>query len=179
MVRVVNRTIDRASLRDLQTPLAVGVLDIFGFEDFEVNSFEQFCINFANEQLQHYFNEHIFRLEQDEYAREGIDWQSVDFAGNQATLDLISKWPTGLISLLDEESRFPGASDDSLLRKFDMQHAKASPDLYVRPKIRKAGRLEFTINHYAGPVVYNAVGFLDKNRDALSKFSEVNARPPR
>ena len=82
------------------------MLDIFGFEVFQKNSFEQFCINFANEQLQQYFNKHIFKLEQEEYESEGIEWSSVIFVDNQDCLDLVAKRPTGLLPLLDEECRY-------------------------------------------------------------------------
>ena len=84
---------------------SIGVLDIFGFEDFGVNSFEQFCINYANETLHHYFNQHIFRFEQELYQREGIVWKNIEFIDNTACIELFARKPTGLLQLLDEECR--------------------------------------------------------------------------
>jgi hypothetical protein len=139
----------------------VGVLDIFGFEDFKVNSFEQFCINYANERLQYFFNHHIFKLEQDEYTREGINWSNIEFVDNQGTIDLISK-KVGLLALLDEESNFPKGTDTSLLGKFHQNHEK-DPN-YIKPKTQQP---HFGVRHYAGDVVYQIEGFLDKNRDTL------------
>jgi myosin heavy subunit len=140
----------------------VGVLDIFGFEDFEVNSFEQFSINYANERLQYFFNHHIFKLEQEEYDREEINWKTIEFVDNQACIDMISKKPMGLIFLLDEESNFPKASDKTLLEKFHSQYGKHP--FYVKPK--KLSNT-FGIKHYAGVVTYTIDGFLEKNRDTL------------
>ncbi|XP_076810963.1 unconventional myosin-X-like isoform X2 [Clavelina lepadiformis] len=139
----------------------IGILDIFGFENFEVNRFEQFCINFANEKLQEFFNRHIFSLEQIEYNREGIDWCEVEWADNSECLDLVEK-NLGLISLINEESRFPKGTDTSLLQKMHNQHAKNA--FYVKPRV--TGVL-FGIKHYAGEVFYNIHGFLEKNRDTF------------
>ena len=86
--------------------MCIGVLDIFGFEDFQTNSFEQFCINYANENLHFYFNQHIFKLEQEEYKKEGIVWRNIEYIDNTACLDLFNKKPSGLLHLLDEESKF-------------------------------------------------------------------------
>ncbi|XP_011270152.1 myosin IXA, variant [Capsaspora owczarzaki ATCC 30864] len=140
----------------------LGILDIFGFEDFQVNSFEQFCINFANEQLQQYFNQHVFRLEQRVYTEEGIPWSDVQFVDNMDCLELISKRPTGLLPLLDEETNFPRATDFTLLEKYDKQHANHTH--YDKPTLKHT---YFTIAHYAGHVRYEIEGFLEKNRDLL------------
>ncbi|EDO38834.1 predicted protein [Nematostella vectensis] len=140
---------------------SIGVLDIFGFEDFECNSFEQLCINFANEKLQYYFNQHIFRLEQDEYITEDIEWRNVDFVDNYTCLELISGRPTGVMHLIDEESSFPGATETSLLDKINKTHSSHSN--YVPSLLDPS----FEIKHYAGAVQYSIKGFLDKNRDLM------------
>jgi myosin X len=139
----------------------VGVLDIFGFENFEVNRFEQFNINFANEKLQEYFNKHIFSLEQHEYSKEGIDWADIDWVDNAECLNLIEK-KLGVLSLLDEESRFPKGTDKSLLEKLHGSH-KDNP-FYIKPKVNN---MKFGIRHYAGDVFYEIAGILEKNRDSF------------
>nr|XP_020645069.1 myosin-IIIb-like [Pogona vitticeps] len=139
----------------------VGILDIFGFENFTRNSFEQLCINIANEQIQFYFNQHIFALEQMEYQNEGIDAPVVNYEDNRPLLDTFLQKPMGLLSLLDEESRFPQATDLTLVDKFeDNLRCK----YFWRPK---GVELCFGIQHYAGKVLYDANGFLEKNRDTL------------
>ncbi|KAE8738384.1 hypothetical protein FOCC_FOCC016139, partial [Frankliniella occidentalis] len=138
------------------------ILDIFGFEDFKENSFEQLCINYANENLQFYFNKHIFKLEQQEYARDKIDWQTITYNDNMPVINLIAKKPVGILHLLDDESNFPKASDLSFLEKCHYNHAL--DELYSRPRMSS---LEFGVRHYAGQVWYNVEGFLDKNRDTL------------
>ncbi|KAM6396964.1 myosin-IIIb isoform 1-T1 [Pluvialis apricaria] len=139
----------------------VGILDIFGFENFARNSFEQLCINIANEQIQFYFNQHIFALEQMEYQSEGIDATTVEYEDNRPLLDMFLQKPMGLLSLLDEESRFPQATDLTLVDKFeDNLRCK----YFWRPK---GVELSFGIQHYAGKVLYDACAFLEKNRDTL------------
>lgn len=140
---------------------SIGVLDIFGFEDYQHNSFEQFCINFANEKLQFYFNKHVFKLEQDEYVSEGIEWRNVEFVDNAVCLELICGRPTGLLNLIDEESSFPGASETSLLDKLNKNHS--GHKYYEQSLIEQA----FVIKHYAGSVKYSIQRFLDKNRDLM------------
>ncbi|KAM7153944.1 myosin-IIIb [Macrochelys suwanniensis] len=144
-----------------ESRMNVGILDIFGFENFTRNSFEQLCINIANEQIQFYFNQHIFALEQIEYQNEGIDATTVEYEDNRPLLDMFLQKPMGVLSLLDEESRFPQATDLTLVDKFeDNLRCK----YFWRPK-----RVElcFGIQHYAGKVLYDAYGFLEKNRDTL------------
>ncbi|GAM28344.1 hypothetical protein SAMD00019534_115200 [Acytostelium subglobosum LB1] len=141
----------------------IGVLDIFGFENFAKNSFEQFCINFANEKLQQHFNQHIFKLEQEEYEKEKINWSKITYNDNQECLDLIEKRPLGILSLLDEECRFPQASDTTLLEKLHANHEKHT--YYEKPKLSKT---TFVVKHYAGEVSYITQGFLDKNKDTLA-----------
>ncbi|XP_041853261.1 unconventional myosin-IXAa-like isoform X1 [Melanotaenia boesemani] len=142
--------------------LSIGVLDIFGFEDYENNSFEQFCINFANERLQHYFNQHIFKLEQEEYRAEGITWHNIEYIDNSSCLNLISKKPTALFHLLDEECNFPQASNQTLLDKFKRQHEGNS---YIEfPAVMEPA---FIIRHYAGKVKYGVKDFREKNTDHM------------
>jgi myosin heavy subunit len=142
----------------------VGVLDIFGFEIFETNRFEQFCINFANEKLQQHFNTHIFTMEQNEYKAEQINVEHVDFIDNQECLDLIESKPHGILAMCDEEIRFPKGSDQNLLDRMDKTHDGRK--YYVK---RKVGKPVFTIDHYAGQVTYQIEGFLEKNKDALEE----------
>uniref|UniRef100_A0A4W4HQU3 non-specific serine/threonine protein kinase n=1 Tax=Electrophorus electricus TaxID=8005 RepID=A0A4W4HQU3_ELEEL len=162
---IVNRTNTLlqpdAHARAADSGVHVGILDIFGFENFRQNSFEQLCINIANEQIQFYFNQHIFALEQMEYQSEGVDASLVEYQDNRPILDMFLQKPLGLLSLLDEESCFPQATDQTLVDKFDDNlHCK----YFWRPK-----RVElcFGIQHYAGQVLYNVDGFLEKNRDTL------------
>uniref|UniRef100_A0A8C2C8M2 Myosin IXAa n=1 Tax=Cyprinus carpio TaxID=7962 RepID=A0A8C2C8M2_CYPCA len=149
--------------RDLEESiLSIGVLDIFGFEDYENNSFEQFCINFANERLQHYFNQHIFKLEQEEYRSEDIAWHNIDYIDNTGCINLISKKPTALLHLLDEECNFPQATNQTLLDKFKRQHEGNS---YIEfPAVMEPA---FIIKHYAGKVKYGVKDFREKNTDHM------------
>ncbi|XP_071978386.1 unconventional myosin-X-like [Engystomops pustulosus] len=140
---------------------SIGILDIFGFENFQVNRFEQFNINYANEKLQEYFNKHIFSLEQLEYNREGINWEAIDWMDNAECLDLVEK-KLGLLALINEESRFPKGTDFTLLEKLHNQHAN-NPH-YVKPRVTEN---QFGIKHYAGEVMYVVSGFLEKNRDTF------------
>ncbi|KAF7241807.1 Unconventional myosin-X [Varanus komodoensis] len=140
---------------------SVGILDIFGFENFQVNRFEQFNINYANEKLQEYFNKHIFSLEQLEYNREGISWEAIDWMDNAECLDLIEK-KLGLLALVNEESRFPKGTDSTLLEKLHSQHG--NNQYYMKPRVTD---FQFGIQHYAGEVLYDVRGFLEKNRDTF------------
>ncbi|XP_020554045.1 myosin-2 isoform X1 [Sesamum indicum] len=142
------------------TGRSISILDIYGFESFKRNSFEQFCINYANERLQQHFNRHLFKLAQEEYELDGIDWTKIDFEDNQDCLDLIEKKPLGLISLLDEESKFPKATHLTFAMKLK-QHLKSNRCF----KGERGGA--FSIRHYAGEVLYDTGEFLEKNRDAL------------
>ena len=157
IVNQINRLLNplRSQREDL---LTVGLLDIFGFENFKQNSMEQLMINIANEQIQFYFNQHIFKMEQQEYLNEEIPVSVVTFNDNRPLLDLLLSRPMGLLALLDEESHFPNATDASLVEKF---HNNLKSPQYVRPK---GNSLNFTICHYAGKVQYDARNFLEKNR---------------
>ena len=145
----------------------IGVLDIYGFEKFDTNSFEQFCINYANEKLQHEFNQQVFKLEQELYESEEITWSFINFSDNQPCIDLI-EIRGGILDLLDEECRFPNGGDKSFLDK-------------IKAEIPKKGNLisdflgkdplefpeTFTIKHFAYNVAYSVDGFLEKNRDLI------------
>ncbi|XP_069105456.1 myosin-VIIa-like isoform X1 [Argopecten irradians] len=143
---------------------SIGVLDIFGFESFDHNSFEQLCINYANENLQQFFVRHIFKLEQEEYDNEGINWQHIEFVDNQDALDMIGAKAMNIISLVDEESKFPKGTDQTMLAKLHQQHKDNKN--YLRPKAEISH--VFGLNHFAGVVFYDAKGFLEKNRDTFS-----------
>uniref|UniRef100_A0A8C7TTW0 Uncharacterized protein n=1 Tax=Oncorhynchus mykiss TaxID=8022 RepID=A0A8C7TTW0_ONCMY len=160
--RTNHALLNNKDLEDSAKILSIGVLDIFGFEDYENNSFEQFCINFANERLQHYFNQHIFKLEQEEYRAEGISWHNIDYIDNTGCINLISKKPTALLHLLDEECNFPQASNQTLLDKFKRQHEGNS---YIEfPAVMEPA---FIIHHYAGKVKYGVKDFREKNTDHM------------
>ncbi|MCJ8736085.1 hypothetical protein PDJAM_G00254800 [Pangasius djambal] len=160
--RTNHALLNNKDLEDSAKILSIGVLDIFGFEDYENNSFEQFCINYANERLQHYFNQHIFKLEQEEYRTEGISWHMIDYIDNTSCINLISKKPTALLHLLDEECNFPQASNQTLLDKFKRQHEGNS---YIEfPAVMEPA---FIIRHYAGKVKYSVKDFREKNTDHM------------
>lgn len=142
----------------------IGVLDIYGFEHFQKNSFEQFSINYANEKLQQEFNSHVFKLEQEEYVKEEINWTFIDFSDNQPCIDVI-EGKLGVLALLDEESRLPSGSDASFLQKLSSQLLKpANKNVFKKPRF---GNSAFTIAHYAHDVTYEVEGFLEKNRDTV------------
>nr|XP_029135166.1 unconventional myosin-XV-like [Labrus bergylta] len=142
--------------------LSISILDIYGFEELQVNSFEQLCINYANETLQFYFNRVIFQEEQEEYMREQIQWQQQPFSHNQACLDLIAAKPHGILRILDDQCGFPQATDHTFLQKCHYHHG--NDPLYARPKMPLP---EFTLKHYAGKVTYQVHKFLDKNFDMV------------
>ncbi|XP_074506568.1 unconventional myosin-VIIb-like isoform X1 [Sebastes fasciatus] len=144
--------------------LSIGLLDIFGFENFTANSFEQLCINFANEKLQQFFVGHIFKLEQKEYTKEDIVWNNIKFSDNQKILDVLAVKPCNLLALIDEESHFPKGSDFTMLNKMNQQHK--GNKRYIGSRSERD--TDFGIRHFAGVVHYDSTGFLEKNRDAVS-----------
>uniref|UniRef100_M3ZPQ1 Myosin heavy chain, fast skeletal muscle-like n=1 Tax=Xiphophorus maculatus TaxID=8083 RepID=M3ZPQ1_XIPMA len=164
MVIRINEMLDTKQAR----AFFIGVLDIAGFEIFDFNSLEQLCINFTNEKLQQFFNHHMFVLEQEEYKKEGIEWEFIDFGMDLAAcIELIEK-PMGIFSILEEECMFPKASDTTFKNKLNDQHLGKSK-AYEKPKPGK-GKAEahFSLVHYAGTVDYNITGWLDKNKDPLN-----------
>uniref|UniRef100_A0A7N6AVA3 Myosin, heavy chain b n=1 Tax=Anabas testudineus TaxID=64144 RepID=A0A7N6AVA3_ANATE len=164
MVVRINEMLDTKQPRSF----FIGVLDIAGFEIFDFNSLEQLCINFTNEKLQQFFNHHMFVLEQEEYKKEGIEWEFIDFGMDLAAcIELIEK-PMGIFSILEEECMFPKATDMTFKNKLYDQHlGKSAP--FQKPKPAK-GKAEahFSLVHYAGTVDYNIFGWLDKNKDPLN-----------
>lgn len=158
------------SLMDPKAPpvseqVTIGVLDIFGFEVFKLNSIEQMCIDLTNEQLQNYFNAHVFEEEQKEYEREKIDVSKIEFAQNQPTLDLFLA-KGGIFAILDEQCRFPKADDASFTEKCINDLKSHVSGSFIAPKSTRDP--VFTVKHYAGDVVYTTVNFLEKNKDTLS-----------
>ncbi|VFQ81338.1 unnamed protein product [Cuscuta campestris] len=146
--------------QDPNSKSIIGVLDIYGFESFKTNSFEQFCINFTNEKLQQHFNQHVFKMEQEEYEKEEINWSYIEFVDNQDVLDLIEKKPGGIIALLDEACMFPKSTHETFSQKLYQTFPRNKR--FIKPKL---SRTSFTISHYAGEVTYQADLFLDKNKD--------------
>ena len=156
---------DGSVQRDDEDLVSLNILDIYGFESFQHNTFEQLCINYANESMQKMFNHHLFVVEQKDYEMENIEWSRIEFVDNSSTLEVIENKPMGLFALLDDQVSFPGATDETY-------HAKIVSELSNMEKfscMRKKGTSEtsFDIVHYAGSVTYECAGFLEKNRDAL------------
>uniref|UniRef100_A0A3B3WDN6 Myosin heavy chain 6 n=2 Tax=Poecilia mexicana TaxID=48701 RepID=A0A3B3WDN6_9TELE len=165
MVVRINQSLDTKQPRQY----FIGVLDIAGFEIFDFNTFEQLCINYTNEKLQQFFNHHMFVLEQEEYKKEGIVWEFIDFGMDLAAcIELIEK-PMGIMSILEEECMFPKASDTTFKAKLYDNHLGKSPN-FQKPRIVK-GKPEahFSLIHYAGTVDYNIGNWLEKNKDPLNE----------
>uniref|UniRef100_A0A6Q2ZAW1 Myosin VAb n=1 Tax=Esox lucius TaxID=8010 RepID=A0A6Q2ZAW1_ESOLU len=142
----------------------IGVLDIYGFETFDINSFEQFCINYANEKLQQQFNMHVFKLEQEEYMKEDIPWTLIDFYDNQPCINLIEA-KMGVLDLLDEECKMPKGSDDTWAQKLYNTFLKKS-EIFDKPRMSNKA---FIIHHFADKVEYQCEGFLEKNKDTVNE----------
>ncbi|XP_040210384.1 myosin-7 [Rana temporaria] len=165
MVVKINTTLETKQPRQY----FIGVLDIAGFEIFDYNSFEQLCINFTNEKLQQFFNHHMFVLEQEEYKKEGIEWEFIDFGMDlQACIDLIEK-PMGIMSILEEECMFPKASDITFKAKLYDNHLGKSNNFQKPRNLKGKPEAHFALVHYAGTVDYNIIGWLEKNKDPLNE----------
>jgi myosin-5 len=168
IVHTINNSVsvNREANSQLSNLPRIAVLDIFGFESFEINSFEQLCINYCNEALQQQFNKFVFKLEQREYEQEGIDWSFIEFPDNQDILDLIEKRRDGILSILDENCRLASCTDGSFCRAV-YEKCNNHPR-FTTTKAQQA-RLSFSIDHYAGLVNYDSTNFLEKNKDDLPK----------
>ncbi|EJW79982.1 hypothetical protein WUBG_09109, partial [Wuchereria bancrofti] len=167
IVKKVNEALGEQmkSNKSKNTERFIGVLDIYGFETLEVNSFEQFCINYANEKLQQQFCQHVFKLEQSEYEREEIDWIRIDFYDNQPCIDLIEGRP-GIIDYLDEQCKMGQGTDRDWLEKLRTCQSLKKTQHFQLPKIKNP---TFIIRHFAADVTYNVDGFLAKNKDTISQ----------
>ncbi|RCI02900.1 Myosin type-2 heavy chain 1 [Rhizopus stolonifer] len=162
LVGVVNESLSCPDENNVKN--FIGVLDIYGFEHFKTNSFEQFCINYANEKLQQQFNQHVFKLEQEEYVREKINWTFIEFSDNQKCIEVI-EGKLGILSLLDEESRLPAGTDQGFCQKlYDQFSAPEHKKYFKKPRFSNSA---FTIAHYAHDVQYETENFLEKNKDSL------------
>ncbi|KAG0793223.1 hypothetical protein G6F57_003949 [Rhizopus arrhizus] len=161
LVALINKSLSCQEVE--QVANFIGVLDIYGFEHFKKNSFEQFCINYANEKLQQQFNQHVFKLEQEEYVKEQIDWKFISFSDNQKCIELIEA-KMGILSLLDEESRLPSGTDQGFCNKLYQTFKTDYQDYFKKPRFSNNA---FTVAHYAHDVQYEAEGFLDKNKDTV------------
>ncbi|XP_072236362.1 unconventional myosin-Va isoform X3 [Leuresthes tenuis] len=156
--------VNKALITNVKQHSFIGVLDIYGFETFEINSFEQFCINYANEKLQQQFNMHVFKLEQEEYMKEQIPWTLIDFYDNQPCINLIEA-KMGILDLLDEECKMPRGSDESWAQKLYNTHLKTC-SLFEKPRMSNRA---FIIQHFADKVEYQCDGFLEKNKDTVNE----------
>lgn len=172
---VVSKINEATNKRNSNGNAYIGVLDVFGFENYDRNSFEQFCINLANEHLQQFFIHHTFKLEQRQYMEEGIAWKNIDFVDNKGVIEMMSADPANLIDIINDQSKFPNSTDETLLWKLIEHHGEN--ENFLQPKFNNI--LVFGIRHFAGDVLYDIKNFLEKNRDSCSgdfltlvKFSE-------
>ncbi|XP_029380003.1 unconventional myosin-IXb isoform X2 [Echeneis naucrates] len=162
VLHINHAMLNRRNMEESVSCLSIGVLDMFGFENLQTNSFEQLCINYANEKLQYYMNQSIFKLEQEDYVSEGITWQNIDCSDNSGCIQLISEKSTGLFGLLDEECNLPQGTDESLLDKLKQQHQDNS-FLVTSPSTQQM----FSIQHFAGSVEYHIKDFREKNTEHM------------
>ena len=168
--RLFNRTVQTINM-SIQVDSSmvradIGVLDIFGFECFKNNSFEQLCINYTNETLQQQFNQFVFKMEQQEYQKEKIEWSFISFPDNQDCLDLIEHKQIGILAMIDDECRLPKATDEKLAAR--MYKALEAHTRFSASAPQKRDSM-FCIKHYAGQVVYCTITFVEKNKDELPK----------
>jgi len=143
----------------------IGLLDIFGFESFAINRFEQLCINYANEKLQQKFTHDVFKAVQQEYSDEGIPWDRIEFKDNAHVLSLIES-KMGIIAMLNEEGVRPKGSDENFVSKLSTVHKAEAA--FSTPRVGAQKELQFTVSHYAGPVTYTTTGWLERNKDTIS-----------
>lgn len=151
LVEKINSTIFKPEANSVNS---IGVLDIFGFENFTKNSFEQLCINYANENLQQFFVKHIFKMEQEEYTKEGIKWLNIQYTDNQDILQMLGIQNMNIMSLIDDETKFPKGTDLTMLSKLHSTHSSKSA--YLKPKSDHTH--EFGVKHFAGNVFYDIAG---------------------
>jgi len=164
MMNKCNETLYDPTMKKVQY---IGCLDIAGFEIFDYNGFEQICINFANEKLQQFFNNHMFVLEQEEYVREGLEWGNVDFGMDLQKCITMFEKPMGLLSILEEETLFPKSSDQSFCAKLIDNCLGKEPN-FCKPTYKTDPDAHFGVIHYAAMVSYNLTGWLFKNKDPLN-----------
>ena len=164
MVEKCNETLIDPTMKKVQY---IGVLDIAGFEIFDFNGFEQICINYVNEKLQQFFNQHMFTLEQEEYVKEGLDWANVDFGMDLWPCIFMFEKPMGLLSVFEEESLFPKATDQTFCEKLHTNLLGKWAN-FAKPNPRPDPDAHFAVIHYAATVSYNLTGWLEKNKDPLN-----------
>ncbi|XP_053185774.1 unconventional myosin-IXb-like [Scomber japonicus] len=162
ILHINHALLNRRDMEESVSCLSIGVLDMFGFENLQANSFEQLCINYTNEKLQHYINQHIFKIKQEDYVAEGITWQNISYTDNTGCIQLISEKTVGLFDLLDEESKLPQATDETLLDKLKQQH---QDNLFFVPTTDR--KPTFVVRHFAGKVEYHIKGFREKNTEHM------------
>lgn len=165
LVKIINATLSPS--KEASKRPFIGVLDIYGFEHFQRNSYEQFCINYANEKLQNQFNMHVFTLEQQEYEEEEIDWTFLDHHDNTPCIKLIESASKGLFSLLDDECKLGNRGSDKNWAHAIHNKFKSNPH-FEKPSPKMGGDEAFIVKHYADDVCYDVVDFLSKNKDAIS-----------
>eukprot|EP01041_Mallomonas_annulata_P007192 gene7191-14661_t len=163
IVMTINTSID---IGRQDTRADVGVLDIFGFECFKNNSFEQLCINYTNETLQQQFNQFVFKMEQIEYQNERIEWSFIEFPDNQDCLDLIENKVSGILAMLDDECKLPKSTDDKFAKRL---YKTLTEHSCFNASVTQQRDFLFCIRHYAGSVMYNTATFVEKNKDEVPK----------
>uniref|UniRef100_A0AAZ3RFC7 Myosin IXb n=1 Tax=Oncorhynchus tshawytscha TaxID=74940 RepID=A0AAZ3RFC7_ONCTS len=162
VLHINHALLNRRDMEEAVSCLSIGILDIFGFEDFQTNSFEQFCINYSIEKVHYYFHQHVFTLEQEEYQEEGISWSPIDYKDNLGCIHLISQKPTGLFHILDEESNLSQSTDNTLLEKFKQLHH--DNPYFVPTTVMEPA---FIIQHFTGTIKYQIKDFREKNTDHM------------